>query len=353
MGVKGETVDPVTEYDDAFDEASGEAPVSRESDDATAVQEGDDDATSAGESGTGDGDGGEEATSEAGEGDSGDEPAESGQGDDEAAAAEGDGDAASDAVGSDDNSPQGQKPAEAAPELDDATLQRAADILKQRQQAQQPAQQEQAPSGEQGEPEPEPEPKTVADYIPEDKRELVSNYEKEWPEVAEAEEIKRQAQLQHLRDQIYSEVGRALAPVFETTQQLQVDAHRSAIRQEHPDFEDVKGDLMEWIAGQPEFVRPAYEQVAQKGSAADVVSLLNQFKAATGKTGAVPEPASSARTPQQPKPKPKPTEAAKKALAAAPSPRQAQVPGSANPNDYDAAFDEAADAIEGKSAGGI
>jgi len=222
-----------------------------------------------------------------------------------------------------------------APTYDEATLKRAVELLKE---------QDKAPAEAPAEaPTEEAVAKTWQDYVPENKREVVEKYEQEWAEVSEGEQIKRTAELQLLQDTLYSDLRSALAPVFETTQSLKVNAHLDAVRQQHTDLDEIRKPLQDWIETQPEFVRPVYKEVAAKGSAAQVIQLISQFKSSTGTAGAAPEvPAPSVRQPAPRPAKTQPTAAAKRALAAAPSPNRAEVPGSANPDDFDAAFDEAA-----------
>lgn len=332
------------DYDDAFEEASGEG--------TGASQEEQDFADESGEGGepaekaAGAESGNDDADVEDAAAGSGDEPAAEGADDSDGA------DAADDEGGegqqkADGDEPQHEADADkGAPKYDEETVRKAAELLsKQQGKGEQPTEEPAAEEQGQQEQPVDFDKVTWEDYVPEDKKDVVEKYKQEWSEVHEAEEVIRNAQLQLIQERLYSDLRSALAPVFETTQKLQVNAHLDAIRQTHPDLDDIRGELNEWIDQQPEFVRPAYKQVATKGSAKEVVELINQFKQAKGKTGAVPEvPASSARQQQQQrKPAQKqPPAAAKKALAAAPSPSTADVPGSANPDDFDSAWEEAA-----------
>lgn len=321
------------DYDDAFDEASGETNgASEEEQDFVKPDDPDAEAADTNEA-VGEG---EEERGEAGEDAAGEEAAA-----DEDAGA-GEGEAADEPAGeADAEEPPATEEQPEAPKYDEETIRRAAELLKKTQQPK-----EEQPAADTPPEEPE-QPKTWRDFVPEDKKAVIDKYEQEWAEVSEAEEIKRTAELQLLQERLYSDLKGALAPVFETTQRLQVNAHFDAIRQQHPDFDDIRDSLAEWIDQQPEFVRPAYQEVAEKGSPQQIVDMINQFKAAKGMTGAVPEvPASSVRKPEQRKPAHKqPAASAKKALAAAPSPSKAEVPGSARHDDFDDAFEEAAGGI--------
>ena len=195
----------------------------------------------------------------------------------------------------------------------------------------------------------DPRQKTWRDYVSEDNRKVLEPYETDWSEVSQAEQIKRDAQLQHVQDVVYSDLKAVLAPIVEHMKQSKVEAHFNAIRQEHADIDDVKEDLNRWVDEQPEFVRPAFEQVLKTGSAKQVVELLNAYKQATGKTGAAPEvPASSASNGAGKKPQRTPPSAgAKRALAATPSTKRKDPPRQADPDDFSSAFDEAAQSVGG------
>jgi len=324
------------DFDSAFEEATSDAPVEPtdvedEADGAVAEESGSE--SDAADEKTGEAESDEDVTGEDKK-DAGYDGEQEGDGEDAAAELEDGGDPEKA-----DAKATPAKGEEGKPAYDEATLKRAMDLLNEENKgkAEEPAA---AQEDEPADPEPQ---RTWKDYVPEDKREVIETYEREWAEVSEAESIKRTAELQLLQDTLYSDLRSALAPVFETTQTLKVNAHLDAVRQQHSDLDEVRQPLQEWIETQPEFVRPAYLEVAQKGSAKQVIELINQFKQSTGRTGAAPEvPAPSARQPQQRPAKPQPSAAAKRALAAAPSPNKAEVPGSANPDDFDAAFDEAA-----------
>ena len=195
----------------------------------------------------------------------------------------------------------------------------------------------------------DPRQKTWRDYVSEDNQKVLEPYETDWSEVSQAEQIKRDAQLQHVQDVVYSDLKAVLAPIVEHMKQSKVEAHFNAIRQEHADIDDVKEDLNRWVDEQPEFVRPAFEQVLKTGSAKQVVELLNAYKQATGKTGAAPEvPASSASNGAGKKPQRTPPSAgAKRALAATPSTKRKDPPRQADPDDFSSAFDEAAGSVGG------
>ena len=82
-----------------------------------------------------------------------------------------------------------------------------------------------------------------------------------------------------------------VAPITEKAALTETDQHFAAIESKHPDFESVaqSQELASWIAKQPSFAQAGYNAVLQEGTAAQVVELLDTYKAATGKL--VPPPA--------------------------------------------------------------
>lgn len=101
---------------------------------------------------------------------------------------------------------------------------------------------------------------------------------------------------------IKAEFDAKLAAVVEPLHQQQqvsaADTHFSTIYKAHPDVESVveSKQMNDWIESQPSFARPAIRDVIAKGSAADVIELLDTFKGATAKlaTTAVPTAAAAA-----------------------------------------------------------
>lgn len=94
--------------------------------------------------------------------------------------------------------------------------------------------------------------------------------------------------------EITAAVAEALAPILGKQQATEEDLHFSAIDKAHPDAESVVQStaMDEWIGKQPSFVQAQYRAVIDGGTAIEVIELLDNFKAATGKT----EPAPAEKT---------------------------------------------------------
>lgn len=90
---------------------------------------------------------------------------------------------------------------------------------------------------------------------------------------------------------IKEELAKALEPVKAKHAQDETAAHFAAIAAKHPDYESIaeSQELQAWINQQPAFARAAYQSVIEKGSAADVVEMLDAFKSSTAAVQPAPE----------------------------------------------------------------
>jgi hypothetical protein len=187
------------------------------------------------------------------------------------------------------------------------------------------------------------EPAAPAAAEPEDAPEVVAalaELEKDWGTHAIAinallakQEKKVRTDLKAEFEEILKPLKEQLAPVIASTQATAADQFRTALTAAHPDAYELEKDMEVWIAGQPEYLQPAYNKVLDEGSAAAVAKLFTDFKAATGRTSTAAD-----------------DKAAKEALAQAeaaerlkkmetPSGTRTSVTAEADPNDFDSAFE--------------
>lgn len=98
------------------------------------------------------------------------------------------------------------------------------------------------------------------------------------------------SQIGATKAEIESAVAAALAPILGAQQTSAEDMHFKAIETAHPDVESVVQSVAmnEWIGKQPSFVQAQYKAVIDGGTAEQVIELLDNFKAATGKTEHAP-----------------------------------------------------------------
>ncbi len=98
---------------------------------------------------------------------------------------------------------------------------------------------------------------------------------------------------QRVSAQVQSMMDAALAP-FKQQQQLSAEQqHFAYIESAHPDFESIpeSQEFQAWKDAQPSFIRSAYEDVLNKGSAEQVVELLSLYKSQNNVSPKVDTPA--------------------------------------------------------------
>lgn len=186
-------------------------------------------------------------------------------------------------------------------------------------------------------------------YTTEEQAEL-ADLQKDWPEVQRLFTLMaRQLQVDTL-NYAFSEVGKVLTPLQQSVQTYSTDSHMGAIYDAHDDYEQVYQPVMDWIEAQPGFLKTAYQNVVEQGSAEDVIQLIQRFKdetkwAATASTSATGAPATTATaaapTPAQQK-QTELSEAAKKAakaMGAVGAKRSAGTTNAQDPNDFDGTWE--------------
>lgn len=188
-------------------------------------------------------------------------------------------------------------------------------------------------------------PVTADAYLNDTQKAQIAKFKAEWPDESPAIEMmveaRAQAIMANAQHALVTQLNTVLAPLFQSTEKAEVNSHMSVIRSAHPDLDQVIGNLPAWVATQPQFLQPAYNSILQKGSAADVVGLLNEYKKASSATGAAPVTPAPAVA-QETKPAKNPVSAAAVAATAAVPATQRQNPTTkGDPNDFDGAFDEA------------
>lgn len=72
--------------------------------------------------------------------------------------------------------------------------------------------------------------------------------------------------------------------VVETQKETADSEHLNAIRNAHPDIEEIVQSqvMVNWIKQQPSYLRPGLEQVYKNGSTQDAIDLISEFKRVTG-----------------------------------------------------------------------
>lgn len=279
-------------------------------------------------------DGGDEGAGGEEEGD----PAEGTEGEDEDGTGE-DGDDDPDAAVGDEpvKDDKDAKPAkkDAKPAKDDSSdedvLARLVSMLGETQTKDKPAKDQQ-----QQKPEEQAEPEL---YTDEEKR-ILEEYKKEWPEVAQAEQLQRRGEYRQIVDYVFNEVAAQLAPLAQTVQTVSERAHLQDLHETvGDDYDVVREDVVSWVETQPSYLQTAYKHVIEKGTVEEVADLVNRFKTETGRDQPAPAPKPAAKSTRK-KETELPASTKKAAASLAPvSSKRSVVPQGEDPSDFESAFD--------------
>jgi hypothetical protein len=189
-----------------------------------------------------------------------------------------------------------------------------------------------------------------------DETAFLADYDKEWPDVVRGEALKRRNEYRILTQHIFSEFNRVYGPVLqraaETSESFEDDSMLRAIQSAHPDYNDAMYDAVTaWAGGLKGFEKLLAEGIIRDGAPEDVNALIAKYKEAKGiKPAASAVPAAAPAAPAAPQHKATVTElpaAAKKAaqaLGVVDSKRGTAAPTGVDPNDFDAAWNEAVNA---------
>ncbi len=234
--------------------------------------------------------------------------------------------------------PEGAPPAAPAPEPAkpglnaEDVLSRLADLVKPGEAAPAPA----APSAE-----------APAAYTPEEQGILV-DYEKNWPDVARAEQLKRRAEYSDLLGFVFGEITKYTAPLFEQQRAIGNTLHMTELKGLVPDYtEDLETSVASWVDTQPSYLQAPYKQVMQGGTSEEIADLIGRYRSATGNAAPAPAP-TPAPAGQAPAPAATPKPAAKTELSSAAkqaaeslapvSGDRSAVPQGEDTQDFDSAF---------------
>jgi hypothetical protein len=223
-------------------------------------------------------------------------------------------------------------PAENAADEDDEILRKLSALVRKGAEKEAPASRQEAP---QAQPQAEAPP-----LYTEEETKFLQEYEKDWPDVAKAEALRRRQEYHQLVGFVFGEVAKELKPLLETVNVLATRTHLSELQSTVTDYDTVRDKVIDWVGTQPKYLQAAYQRVIQEGTVDEVADLVERYKRETGAVAKPAAPASRKRDTELPP-------AAKQAAAAlAPvgSKRSAVVTG-IDPSDFGSAFEAFADKV--------
>lgn len=178
----------------------------------------------------------------------------------------------------------------------------------------------------------------VIDFTAEEK-ELVAEYEKEWPDVARAEAVKRSVEYKLLTNHIFTEVMKIVSPLFEGQRALLDRTQLQDLQATVENYDEkLVNDVAEWVKKQPAYLQPAYLHVMEQGTVDEVKDLVDRYRASTG----TPAPKTEGEPEKKPSGSELPTPAKQAAARLAPVSTKRTAPvAQVSSGDFDSAFAEA------------
>lgn len=176
-------------------------------------------------------------------------------------------------------------------------------------------------------------------------------YEKDWPEISAAEELKRRKEYRELLEYTFSEVARVYGPAIASMRETESNGHYNDIVTAHPDYDTIVDPVKAWVGEQSPARKAAFTTIVKEGTAEEIIDLIDLYKQAKGIVAPAAAPAPVVAAPAA-------VAAAAPAAGTPPAAKQAAqrlsvvsskrtgVPVTADANDFDAAFDEFAKAAK-------
>lgn len=177
-------------------------------------------------------------------------------------------------------------------------------------------------------------------YYSEEETKFLQDYEKDWPDVAKAEALRRRAEYRDLVGYVFQEVAKEVMPIMDMVRTLSERTHLSDLHNTVEDYDDVRDKVIAWVAKQPAYLQPGYNHVIKQGTVDEVADLINRYKQETG-TAIRTTPSAGRKTETE---LPTATKQAAAALAPVSSKRSAIIAGQ-DPNDFESAFASFADKL--------
>lgn len=269
-------------------------------------------------------------------GDQGDAAANTAGDDGDAAAGDDSANAAADDAAAGGDNGNSQQPAQQEAKADQkAVAPEDAELLKNfasvlRKAAEAPQQQAPKPAQQEAPPE----------IYSDDEKRLLEDYEKDWPDIAKAEELRRKGEYRELVGFVFQTMGKHIAALNEQVANLAQRAHYGDLTSVvGPEYDDLVDKVTSWVDTQPTYLQAAYKNVVESGTPDEVKDLIDRYKRETGYQAPSANPAPT----QTPEPKKTVLSSAAKQAAASLAPvasKRSAVSSSYDDLDFSSAFDQ-------------
>ena len=161
-------------------------------------------------------------------------------------------------------------PAPAKPEIsDEELLKRFAGLVRN-------------PPPQQEQPAPQAPLPTPPPLYTEDEQKFLASYEKDWPDVARAEALRRRADLQSVVGYVFQEIAKEFGPVVQSSRMTAQQMQMMELRSHVPDYDKIYEPIVNWVGSQPPIIRQHLENIVNRGSPQDVLSLIDTWRSSQG-----------------------------------------------------------------------
>ena len=126
---------------------------------------------------------------------------------------------------------------------------------------------------------------------------VLTDFQKNWPDVAQAIDLQKRAEYQDLIKFTFESVASYLAPHLDQLKAIGNAVHLSEVKAEVPNYSpELEAQVMSWVENEPPYLQAAYKQVMQSGTSEEVADLFRRYQGATGVAPPVQQGAPSAYT---------------------------------------------------------
>lgn len=133
----------------------------------------------------------------------------------------------------------------------------------------------------------------------------LTEFAKEWPDVARAQEILLRGTSQVVMQRVFQEIAAAIGPKLALLDQMATNMQYDDVQRRVPDYEAVIPKVEAWVkeAKLPAYLKTAYSGVIEGGSPEEIADLIGRYRQDTGDTtGTIAQPPAPPPAPAPPAP---------------------------------------------------
>lgn len=173
----------------------------------------------------------------------------------------------------------------------------------------------------------------------EEEQQLLKQYGEDWGDVQRGEALTRRAEYQQLVQYIFDQVHSVYGPALDYVEGRSGKDQYADIKARVDDYDTVRDQAIAWAEQQPSYLKAAYQQVIENGTAEEVADFINRFKQDTGYAQTATTTQTSPATVAAP-PATDPKKSAAAAALRVVKTKRSETTAEPDSNDFSAAFKE-------------